>query len=222
MLRITAWLLLLRNPLITETASFLNRFPGWFRALSSRIWVRKLAVSKISGFMWTRQQVDLRKSGPSCSKGGKRSPLGKLLSTGTISQLIFVILILWIISLFKICISNSIEEQTDSFPSSLVSFMNILPKEKFLSVRYRKKRNKKLCANGRNNSQNYVANNVGSCCVRDGSGMQTGASTLKIMWPTMLAVVASVMAVVCKQVHQLSTMLGLAVHHGKDTTHKTL
>ena len=42
--------------------SFLNRFPGWFRALSSRIWVRnkkkKLAVSKISGFMWTRQQVD--------------------------------------------------------------------------------------------------------------------------------------------------------------------
>ena len=164
----------------------------------------------------------LRKSGPSCSKGGKRSPLGKLLSTGTISQLIFVILILWIISLFKICISNSIEEQTDSFPSSLVSFMNILPKEKFLSVRYRKKRNKKLCANGRNNSQNYVANNVGSCCVRDGSGMQTGATTLKIMRPTMLAVVASVMAVVCKQVHQLSTMLGLAVHHGKDTTHKTL
>ena len=87
--------------------------------------------------------------------------------------MIFVILILWIISLFKICISNSIEEQTDSFPSSLVSFMNILPKEKFLSVRYRKKRNKKLCANGRNNSHNYVANNVGSCCVRDGSGIQT-------------------------------------------------
>ena len=90
----------------------------------------------------------------------------------------FVILILWIISLFKICISNSIEEQTDSFRSSLVSFMNILPKEKFLSVRYRKKRNKKLCANGRNNSHNYVANNVGSCCVRDGSGVQTRASTL--------------------------------------------
>lgn len=38
--------------------SFLNRFPGWFRALSSRMRVRKLAVSKISGFMWTRQQVD--------------------------------------------------------------------------------------------------------------------------------------------------------------------
>ena len=92
-----------------------------------------------------------------------------------------------------------------------------------------------------------MANNVGSCCVRDGSGVQTGATTLKIMWLTMLsvvasvmavvckrtqqlsnyvaamlAVVASVMAVVCKRVQQLSTMLGLAVHHGKDTTHKTL
>ena len=77
----------------------------------------------------------LRTSGPSCSKGGWRSPLGKLLSTGTISQLVFVMLILWIISLFKICISNSIEDQNDSFPSGLVSFMNILPKEKFLSVR---------------------------------------------------------------------------------------
>ena len=77
----------------------------------------------------------LRTSGPSCSKGGWRSPLGKLLSTGTISQLVFVMLILWIISLFKICISNSIEDQNDSFPSGLLSFMNILPKEKFLSVR---------------------------------------------------------------------------------------
>ena len=51
---------------------------------------------------------------------------------------------------------------------------------------------------------NYMANNVGSCGVRDGSGVQTGATTLKIMWPTMLAVFASVMAVVCKRTQQLS------------------
>ena len=49
-----------------------------------------------------------------------------------------------------------------------------------------------------------MANNVGSCCVRDGGGVQTGATTLKIMRPTMLAVVASVMAVVCKRTQQIS------------------
>jgi len=30
------------------------------------------------------------------------------------------------------------------------------------------------------------------------------------------------LAVVCKRMQQLSTMLGLAVHRGKDTTHKSL
>ena len=40
------------------------------------------------------------------------------------------------------------------------------------------------------------ANNVGSCCVRVGSGLQTDA--------------------------KLSTSLGPAVHRGKDTTHKSL
>ena len=39
----------------------------------------------------------------------------------------------------------------------------------------------KLClrlrANGRNNSQHCCANNVGSCCVRVGSGVQTDATT---------------------------------------------
>ena len=40
--------------------------------------------------------------------------------------------------------------------------------------------------------------------------------------PTLLEVVASVLAVVCKQMLQLPTMLGPAVHHGKDTTQKTL
>ena len=36
------------------------------------------------------------------------------------------------------------------------------------------------CANRCNNSQNYVANNVGSFCVRDGSGVQTDATALKL------------------------------------------
>ena len=38
----------------------------------------------------------------------------------------------------------------------------------------------------------------------------------------MLGVVASVLAVVCKRMQQLPTMLGPAVHHGKDTIQKTL
>ena len=35
----------------------------------------------------------------------------------------------------------------------------------------------KLRANGLNNSQHCCANNVGSCCVRVGSGVQTDATT---------------------------------------------
>ena len=38
----------------------------------------------------------------------------------------------------------------------------------------------------------------------------------------MLEVVTSVLIVLCKRMQQLLTMLGPAVHHGKDTTHKTL
>ena len=38
----------------------------------------------------------------------------------------------------------------------------------------------------------------------------------------MLGVVAPVLAVVCKRMQQLSTMLGPAVHREKDTTHTTL
>ena len=38
----------------------------------------------------------------------------------------------------------------------------------------------------------------------------------------MLGVVASVLAVVCKQMQQLPTLLGHAVRRGKDTTYKTL
>ena len=54
----------------------------------------------------------------------------------------------------------------------------------------------RLRANGRNNSQHCCDNNVRSFC--------------------------SVLAVVCKRMQQLPTMLGPAVHRGKDTTHKTL
>ena len=38
---------------------------------------------------------------------------------------------------------------------------------------------------------------------------------------TMLGVVASVLAVVCKRMRQLPTLLGPTVHRGKDTTHKS-
>ena len=40
--------------------------------------------------------------------------------------------------------------------------------------------------------------------------------------PTMLGVVACVLAVVCKRMQQLLTMLGPAVHRGKNTTPKSL
>ena len=50
---------------------------------------------------------------------------------------------------------------------------------------------------------------------------QTGATTPNIVAPTMLEVVAFVLAVVCKRMQQLSTSLGLAVHRGKNTTHNT-
>ena len=45
------------------------------------------------------------------------------------------------------------------------------------------------------------------------------ATSPKIDAPTMLGVVACVLAVVCKQ---LPTMMGPAAHRGKDTTHKSL
>ena len=52
--------------------------------------------------------------------------------------------------------------------------------------------------------------------------MQADATTLEIVGLTKLGVVASVLTVVCKRMQQLQLMLGPAVHHGKDTTHKTL
>ena len=52
--------------------------------------------------------------------------------------------------------------------------------------------------------------------------MQTDATTPNLVAPTMLGVVACVFAVVYKRMQQLPTMLGPAVHGGKDTAHKTL
>ena len=52
--------------------------------------------------------------------------------------------------------------------------------------------------------------------------VQTDATTPNIVGRTVLGVVASVLAVVCKRMQQLPTILGPAVHRGKDTTHKTL
>ena len=52
--------------------------------------------------------------------------------------------------------------------------------------------------------------------------MQTDATTPNIVAPTMLGVVASMLAVVCERMQQLPTLLGPTVHRGKDTTHKSL
>ena len=53
---------------------------------------------------------------------------------------------------------------------------------------------------------------------------QTDATTPNIVAPTMLGVVACVLAVVCKRMQQLPTMLRQQcweLHRGKDTTHKS-
>ena len=52
--------------------------------------------------------------------------------------------------------------------------------------------------------------------------VQTDATTPNIVASTMLGVVACMLAVVCKRMQQLPTMLGPAVHRGKDTTYKSL
>ena len=51
---------------------------------------------------------------------------------------------------------------------------------------------------------------------------KTDATTPNIVAPTMLGVVACVLAVAYKRMQQLPTILGPAVHRGKDTTHKSL
>ena len=61
----------------------------------------------------------------------------------------------------------------------------------------------KLRANRRNNSQHCCANTVGSCCARVGSCVQTDYSNPDDH---------------TEPIYELTTMLGPAVHHGKDTT----
>ena len=52
--------------------------------------------------------------------------------------------------------------------------------------------------------------------------VQTDATTPNIIGAIMLGVVACVLAVVCKRMQQLPTILGPAVHRRKDTAHKSL
>ena len=54
---------------------------------------------------------------------------------------------------------------------SLLGILRQWSREKFALLPLR------LPANGRNNSQHCCANNVGSCCVRVGSGLQTDTTT---------------------------------------------
>ena len=54
---------------------------------------------------------------------------------------------------------------------SLLGILRQWSREKFALLPLR------LPANGLNNSQHCCANNVGSCCVRVGSGVQTDATT---------------------------------------------
>ena len=58
--------------------------------------------------------------------------------------------------------------------------------------------------------------------MRVGSGVQTDVTTPNNVGATMLGVVAFMLAVVCRRMQQLPTMLGPAVQRGKDTTHKSL
>ena len=50
---------------------------------------------------------------------------------------------------------------------------------------------------------------------------QMGTTTLNIVGPAMLGVVACMLAVVCKRMQQLPKSLGPEVHCGKNTTHKS-
>ena len=64
---------------------------------------------------------------------------------------------------------------------------------------------RRLRATRRNISQLCRASDVGSCSVRVGSGVQTDVTTPNIVGPTMLGVVAFVLAVVSKRTQQLPT-----------------
>ena len=57
------------------------------------------------------------------------------------------------------------------------SSFNLLPVDSSVLVWSSRQLTVRLRANGRNNSQNCSANNVGSCCVHVGSGVQKDATT---------------------------------------------
>ena len=70
---------------------------------------------------------------------------------------------------------------------------------------------RRLRATRRNNSQLCRASDGGSCSVRVGSGVQTDVTTPNIVGPTMLGVVAFVLAVVSKRTQQLPTTYNMGV-----------
>ena len=82
--------------------------------------------------------------------------------------------------------------------------------------------------NKRNCYPPYPANNVGSCFIHVGSCVQTFSSPepldLICNDPDHVAKKRRALGtrIVCKWLPQLPSMLGLAVHRGKDTTHTTL
>ena len=69
---------------------------------------------------------------------------------------------------------------------------------------------------------NYSSLNLNAISFVLGCVQTDAATTPNIVGATILGVVASVLAVVCKRMQQLSALLGPTVHRGKDTTHKSL
>ena len=69
---------------------------------------------------------------------------------------------------------------------------------------------------------NYSSLNLKAISLVLGCVQTDAATTPNIVGATMLGVVASVLAVVCKRMQQLSALLRPTVHRGKDTSHKSL
>ena len=104
-----------------------------------------------------------------------------------------------------------------------------------------------MVCKGMRQLQHCCISNVWNRCVHAGSGVQRDATTpnivasamfgivvsmqavrcakgcdnSNIVASAMFGIVVSMLAVVCKGMQQLSAVFGLAVHCGKDTTHKT-
>ena len=67
-----------------------------------------------------------------------------------------------------------------------------------------------------------VANGLGIKRVTRLSYVKMDPTASNIVQLTMLGVVVSMLAVVCKRMQHIPTMLGPALHRGKDTAHQTL